>query len=314
MTIEELKEQLQYFYNEDIGIRVYFILKDEAGMHIKLADIDNVFALPEIKDMYLNSIRAQILDKDNIQIMNLSVSDERNNVIYHYDLEAVPEDLRFISDTSLDRINHRFNFNNDSIENIKGYLVVIGDVNNKLILYKQHYAISLIKRDSSFMLHKSNQRFVRLNEDLIRLDNNFQFFSLNGELFIKDLDKLEKFFGFHDVIKREALLTIDILENEDIIENVDVLRDSLDDITFARKLTKLANDSPILGVIPVNIIISFTKNYPSLSGKFKYNEDENKIRLDTKISKNLFVKLLNDDFLKSELSNAYYDSLAKDRL
>ena len=34
--------------------------------------------------------------------------------------------------------------------------------------------------------------------------------------------------------------------------------------------------------------------------------------LDTKTSKQLFIKLLNDDFLTSELTRLYYDSLAKD--
>ena len=36
------------------------------------------------------------------------------------------------------------------------------------------------------------------------------------------------------------------------------------------------------------------------------------ISLHTKKSKDLFVKLLNDDFLTSELTRLFYDSLAKD--
>jgi hypothetical protein len=36
------------------------------------------------------------------------------------------------------------------------------------------------------------------------------------------------------------------------------------------------------------------------------------INLHTRTAKDLFVKLLNDDFLTSELTKLFYDSLAKD--
>ena len=114
---------------------------------------------------------------------------------------------------------------------------------------------------------------------------------------------------------------IDLKHNRDytfeqfgILEDADVLRDSIEDIAFARKLTKLSSNSPVLGQIPVPTIIEFTKSYPALTGKLKYSEDGRKIRLDTKASQKLFVKLLKDDFLKSELTNLYYDSLAKNKL
>ena len=44
------------------------------------------------------------------------------------------------------------------------------------------------------------------------------------------------------------------------------------------------------------------------------NEDGKKIRLDTKVSKTAFIKLLNDDFLRSELTELYYASVAKDNV
>ncbi|WP_143452434.1 Kiwa anti-phage protein KwaB-like domain-containing protein [Sporanaerobium hydrogeniformans] len=43
---------------------------------------------------------------------------------------------------------------------------------------------------------------------LIRLDGGFQFFSLSNQLFIKDLDKLERSYRFQDVIKKKAINSI----------------------------------------------------------------------------------------------------------
>ena len=51
-----------------------------------------------------------------------------------------------------------------------------------------------------------------------------------------------------------------------------------------------------------------------ISNKIRYSEDGSQFALDTKVSKDLFIKLLNDDFLTSELTQLYYDSLAKDNI
>jgi hypothetical protein len=66
--------------------------------------------------------------------------------------------------------------------------------------------------------------------------------------------------------------------------------------------------------IPNEKVIDFTRTTPGLKGKFKYSDSGRKIRLDTKASKLAFIKLLNDDFLKSELTDLYYASVAKDNV
>ena len=44
----------------------------------------------------------------------------------------------------------------------------------------------------------------------------------------------------------------------------------------------------------------------------RYNENQTQFLLDTRVSKDLLIKILNDDLLTSELTKLYYDSLAKD--
>ena len=58
--------------------------------------------------------------------------------------------------------------------------------------------------------------------------------------------------------------------------------------------------------------MEFTKTTLELTGKFKYSEDGTKIRLDIKKSKDAFLKLTNDAFLRSELTEQYYEASAKD--
>lgn len=99
------------------------------------------------------------------------------------------------------------------------------------------------------------------------------------------------------------------------MENIQVLKDSAQDVSFARKLSKVKKTSPIFANnIPKDVIVEFTKTNPGLKGAFKYSEDGQTICLDTKKSKEAFIKLLNDAFLRSELTKEYYEARAKDNI
>ena len=139
-------------------------------------------------------------------------------------------------------------------------------------------------------------------------------FKVNGELYILDLKFLERKFKIYDVIKSVALKEIDKINEIGIVQNANSLKELLINTSFARKLSKISEHSPVLGKVPNADIISFTKNYQRLKNKFKYTNDGSQIILSTKTTMEIFIKLLNDDFLSSELTRIYYDSIAKDEL
>ena len=313
MTKEELKEELEAILSGAVTLQVYFVLKSQDTFTVKLADIDNGSTLQNLKALYIRKVQEDIAGNDQLSILNLSATDERLNALYYYDLNEVPDELNPICSFSLQNAYTNFSFQNDNLSNISGFIILLGSMEKHIILFKKHYPICLIKRDS-FLMFKKDERFIEMDEDLIRLSSDFQFIKLGDDLFIKDLSVLEKFFGFHEIIKKEAMLALEQIEAKSLLEDMDALKEAADDVSFARKLTKVRNNSPVLTMdIPINQIIQFTRITPGLAGRFKYT-DNDKIRLDTKKSREAFVKLLNDDFLKSELTQLYYDSLAKDKL
>lgn len=97
------------------------------------------------------------------------------------------------------------------------------------------------------------------------------------------------------------------------MSNIDSLKELVNDVRFARKLTKVARNSPVIQRnIPNTDIIAFSKRHPLTKNKMRYNENQTQFLLDTRVSKDLLIKILNDDLLTSELTKLYYDSLAKD--
>lgn len=316
MSIETLREAISAVISSPAcGAEFYFLLAARGDIVVKRADIDEG-AQNELTRSFIDSLSNSILLDDDISLVDISSADDRSKAIYKYDLDNIPSQLEHLSAILARDDFELFDFGSDDLSNLEGILILLGHGDQQLALYKHQYPISLLKRDTSFSLIRirNQNRLEKVDDDILRINPKFEFMRINDQYYIVDIKTLERFFGFHEAIKNIAIQGIANIEQSDLVESTDVLTNRLDDISFSRKLVKAARNSPVLGVIPNQEVIAFIDNHPALRGKFTLNEGGTKLKLDTKISQNLFLKLLNDDFLQSELTKRYYASLAKDSL
>lgn len=309
MNITELNQSLQFLFTEEAitEIVVYTILKGEEQpkkLDIKADD------LPEITKMFITSINSQIIEKTEYSLLPLSTADERGDCFYQYDLE-LPEELTNLATVLTSDGIETFDFRTNKLEDIDSLIIVLAVGDDEISIYKKVAPIEVLGR-GGYILGKANQRLERFNEQLLRISSRFQVIRVNEEIIILDLATIEKSFGFQDVIKREATLSLNSIDQMQIVADMDSLKEMVDDVRFARKLTKIAKSSPVIQLsIPNNDIISFSKKHPA-TRNMKYSDNDTKFNLTTKVSKDLFLKLLNDDLLTSELTKLFYASLAKD--
>lgn len=320
MTIEEIKDKLSTLLGQPYTVQVYFVLKQDGNLVLRLADIEDEKTEPEVDKLFLEYMTDTVLNNNDLQVCELSTADERTNAIFHYDYTEYPEELEVFQSFDIKQATkevEKFNFEQDNLSRLCGYIIYIGSMEDGVSLFKKHYPISLIKRDS-FLLGaiKSKQRFELVTgDDIIRLNGAVQLFQIKGEIFVIDIKVLERNMGFNQLIYKAADEIVQAIEGLAIIEDIQVLRDSAEDIAFARKLSKVKKFSPIFKLnISKETIIEFTKTTHDLSGRFKYSEDGNEIRLDTKKSKDAFITLMNDAFLRSELTKQFYEAKAKDNI
>jgi len=310
MNKQELNEALA-FINAPEGELQIIIYANIGGVNEpKRLDIKEE-DLTELKKLFVASIESSIISKEDHTVLPLSSADERGNCFYQYDLE-VPEGLKRL-ETIIGNDNlSNFSLSDNQFSNIESLIIVLADTKNEISLFKKLSTVEVIGR-GGFMLWKSNQRFERFKDQLLRISSSFQALRVDGEIIIIDLDAIEKEFGFHEVIIKEATKSLSVIEEKELVDNIDSLKELVSDVRFARKLTKVARNSPVIRLgIPNESIIKFAKNHPLTKKKMKYNDSQTKFHLDTKVSKDLLIKILNDDLLTSELTKLYYDSLAKD--
>ena len=312
MKIEELKSSLKAYYQNQtkIGVCVYALMKDENNPGPFKLDIDPD-SIRSLKNLFIQSLKDEISNKDDLEVINLSSADARLNAVYLYDLE-IPKDL-----TSLENVISQddlavLDLSDRSLLSIKALLIEIGNNNDQLVLYKTMAPVNIFGRTSYFLI-KHESRLEQINDEFLRVSAGFQMMRINEHLLVLNLEALEHNFGFHEVIKREANLGINAIVSAQLLTNPEVLRELIDDVKYARRLTKIAKASPVLSAgIPGESIVQFCKTFPELAGHIRFNAEGNKVSLDTKVSKDLFIKVLMDNFLTSELTKLHYASIAKD--
>lgn len=319
MTVDEIKAKVNEIFSTSYSTQVYLVLKTENGFELRIADIEDSTE-SELRSMFSGSVCSRISDNEDLSICNLSSADDRANALFVYDYAEYPDELAvfqsFDLKTAIKNVP-KFNFNNDNISFLYGYIIYLGSMNDGLLLFKKHYPISLIKRECFLLgLKRSAERFEKISgDDILRLNGDFQLIRFGSEIYVTDVKVLERNHGFNALVFREATATLDAIDELKLLEDIQVLKDSADEVAFARKLSKVKKISPIFANnIPKEVIVEFTKTNPGLKGAFKYSANGQTIRLDTKKSKDAFVKLLNDAFLRSELTKEYYEARAKDNI
>lgn len=317
-------EEVNGLVNDKINLLMYFVMKSDDGdsLEIKAANIEDGDSSDEnTTEELLNAYRTLITnDFSNLtgdSLVKLSSADDRLNAVYQYDLDEKPEIFSIMEDALKmsvpgSREPVYFNFKEDDMKLIQGIIIVLGNSVKQVVFYKQSYPISLLRRDKiTLVQHKS--RFKRLDKDVLRVDINYHFMYFEKKFYIFDLKQMEKLTGYDGIIKKEAIKSIIEIQNMELLEDVQPLKDDLDDVTFARKLTKVHKDSKVIGKIDNDIIINFISKHSYFKKHpIKVNEKKSKLIIDTKISKKALISLLNDDLLQSELTEQQYHSRAKD--
>lgn len=318
MNKTQLENQLGFLVDtaNEIGLVMYFVLKDGDAFTIRKADI-NAEAMTSLRDQFVKHIIATLIENDDLHLADLTTADNRKNAVYSFDLAELPAGLRVMGELLKNQKAKTFNFKHDPYKNIFGFVFLLGNETKKLAIFKKQYPINLLGRDVAVRLVikdvKSKTRLVEVNEDIINVNETFDFMQLGDDVIIVNVNTLEKYFGFEDFIRATATSNLEIIKAANLVVDVTPLKEMATELKFAKKLMRVKSDSAVLG-LPFNKVRSFIQQHPKLKRRMRFDVGETRILLDTKTSKQLFLKLLDDDFLKSDLTDFLYEAEIKDRL
>ncbi|MBP6756586.1 MAG: DUF4868 domain-containing protein [Bacteroidia bacterium] len=314
MTLSELREKINFINSaeEPISLSLYFIIETANGNELKLADIEPAVTSTLLLQ-FKNYINSKLINNETLFFANLTEAEDRKNSAYYYDLEEKPVSLNFMNTVLQNEEQTKFNFNNYNLNTIKAFVILIGNQNHKITLYKKHYPINYLHRDSVLRIFPAATRFEKMDENILSINESFEFMQIENDLIILSTKVLEKHFGFEQIIRNAALANLDVIENSLLLEDITLLNTLSAELKYAKKIVRIKRGTPVLA-LPTSTVMTFIQQHPILKKKIRLNADNTKVSLDTKVSQELFIKLLNDDFLKSELTMLLYDSQNKDSM
>src|SRR5690606_2832857 len=193
--------------------------------------------------------------------------DNRANTVFEYDLD-LPEGLNYYS-TDLNDETPVFSFQDDDLANIDSLIIKIGTEENQIKLYKKLSPVEVFGR-GGYLLWKANNRLERFEDKVLRITPNFDALFVNDSYVFLSLKLLERSYGFHEVIVREATNSLQLIEQIGVLDSIQGIQELLGKTSFARKVVKIRNSAVFTKNIPNDRIIAFTKRHPSLINKMKY--------------------------------------------
>lgn len=312
MTKEELQQKLQFIQDEQITKHLsVFVTTQTTGLQLFNIEADDI---GDLLKMFVDSIKQKLIDVDQYSIVDYSTTVLRDNVIYRYDLpENRTMQMNRMSEVLDIQNPENFNADETPIESITGiYVVIRGEMNQNIVLYKHITAVDKTYARSSFLFFKDNDMFKRQKENLLRISPAIHMIMVENEILLLDMKKLESALGLKDILVREAERDIQSVVDKRLVTDNHFLKKACGKTSMCKKLRHaLTQSKVILKGIDNKDIVKFAK---SKRGKlqFHFNAAKDAFDIRSKAEAERFIKLLDDDFLRSELTQEDYDSYDKE--
>jgi hypothetical protein len=312
MNVDNFKTTLQEILNSDIvNVKLYATTKEGDTKRVSISG--NVS--DSLLKLFKNSIEDMFLDEQKDYRLKPidDINDEATKTYYYFSSENTYDKLDILQNLNIlnDEI---FNFEKTQLEDIETFYITIATDEKTITLYKKNYGINLLQRGKTLLLTKSKETIDEFKEEMLRIDRSFQFVAIDNFIVVANLSILEQQLGYDKVITKKAKETVAIIASLDFLEDIAKLEEMTQTRRIAKKIN-LIKDSQVLSIIQSDIekVKEFIEKIEDLKKSLKFNSD-NKLQVNSKIGVERFLKLLDDDYLKSELTENIYDSLNKEKI
>lgn len=309
----------KFLNSTNVGLKLYGVVYDKENENFLVKKIN---LLEETKEKLECKVLQNLVMKKNYIVKTLEEYDNQKDVLCKVTEEQQSEKIKKLLNNLKEDISEIYG---GGFSDIYGILYKVTHVDGEVLwIYRQNYSINVISENVFSLILEGDRIFKFLDKKIFKLNAESDFFILKEKqennveminIYVDNLNVIEKNFGMQEIIKKKALENISEIEKLDLIDSVEVLEDKVnsEDMTFTRKLMKINKESPVFKVKKKNIL-EFVKQNKVTKGVLKIviKDGIENILVSTEKEKEMFLKLLNDDILHSELTNMLYISNSKE--
>lgn len=311
MKKEELQERIEKVIGKGdrFGLKVFAVLKEREKLSLKkflitdeLREHLEILVKEEIKTAYIaEEIKLETID---------NILDESPKTIYEIEISEAFDPLSCVDDC--EAVKKQYD-QNDS-HSLFGFLFRLNiDDTSVFYAFQQVYSVTKLDRKRSIYAYLSRDKaYEEIKKDIISIRHKIDMLILDGHIITGNIGMLESKFGFDKVVRKKAKDTIEMITEAGFVSNIEVLVQASEDskLTIAKKLMHASN-MPVIKMEKEELIKRVC-DHPRYSKVLKI--DNGSIKIENKTDIKNFLKLLNDDIVKSELTDVEYDSVSKKTL
>lgn len=314
--MSKFKTWLDDFVNGCDGIAVYFV--DDTNQ-IHDSDIDtNVLA--KFRASFCKDLRAKYTESDDFEVDKLSTFEERPHTLYGYDFSKseMPKEFQLTqqvldikpTDTIL-----KYKVKASKLSGIRGAIVLLTKGISESIAFYQHiFPVSLLGPDKGVLnLTTHATRLIELESDVLKLNTKFVFMQCKHGYFVENVNVLETNLHFKKAINTRAKKYAGDILTMGLVEDTAIILDRIEkEPTYAKKLINAYKNSIVISQnVPSTAMIKFAQKKDYYKNHLKPSSDGKSFVIDKVTNSKRFLELLNDNFLKSELTDTEYLARSK---
>lgn len=305
MNREELIEYIASVILGDLPVaaELYMCVKEDGGhalrrMQLKEETEKNfAYVFSElVKDKYIES---------NVDVKSMDEIDDNQNIFYTLTQTDEYYPFAFLNEENISV------YNSEQVVSCVGYFIKLGSQNKYMYLYQSKNNALTINNDKTFLLKKTiKDVFTYVKEEVLRIEKRIDILIVENDIFTSNEKILERTFGLEKYIRNSAKIAIDQISSLCIMSSTDVFCRFEHKLSNSKKLMKI-KDSPVLKMSKQDILrkINEIERYKSL-----INVQDGQIVVKNQNDVNNVLKLFGDAILKSELTNAEYETMIKKKL
>ena len=308
-SIELQKYVKNIIKDNNFGIEMFSLLHTEKGLfELKKFQINDALH-NEVKKKLSEALAIEILSED-FNLMSVENIDEKIKTHYEIIQNENYKPFVFLNDLCEDLEKYK----EKEQPKLKGFCIKINRNDKFFWIYQHKYPTTLINRDISIFAKFNGSVYEPLDCDVVKLESKIDILIVDKYLVTKNINLLQNMFGFDGYVRFAALKVIESIKNIDIIADMAKLISLAngEKLTTAKKLMK-ASKSPVLQVPKIELLDKL-KKLDYYSKHIKIDDKSNKIIISSQNDVKEFLKMINDEILKSELTGNDYESSAKENL
>lgn len=306
MNKQQMCEHINGIINADCtcGMDVFAYVSENGNRVLQKFKCTNDLKA-EIRNRILRVIREKFMNEE-VELDSIDNIADNKNCLYWIDQSEEYQPFTFVENT--DQIVAEFSLTG-SVQ-LKGFVFRFNLNDTYFLALQKTSGVSFMRHAKNVYAFFNRDTYDIMGADILRINSVVDVLLINRTIIAKNMSVLQDEFGFDSKVRSDATQAIASIEGIGILADSTKLHSfvSKSKLTNAKKFMKVKN-SPVMRM-DKNVLAEKIKAHKRYSGMFTF-DDDNQIIIKSEKDVSKLLAMLNDDYLRSDLTDSEYDSPSK---